>query len=323
MKYQLEVGMGLLLTVFSVYGANEALVMPLNESGGLRPSAKPLVMPKPIPKSPVIDVPQAPKEKSSMQKNYNSKTIVLEAIKFEGYSVFSSDELNELAKPYLHKPVSIDELEELRRLVTHYYIDKGYITSGATFPSNPIEEKTLRIKIVEGRVGEINIKGTEWLRDGYVKKRLLPDEDAPLNMNELQDRFRLLLTDPLFDHLNGRLLPGADRGLSVLDLDVVRARPYQFSAIMDNYRSPSIGAEAIGANAWVRNLTGQGDVIDLTFLTSNPLGGKGLQYFGNWLMPLGDYGTKAYFSFNNSNTSIIEEPLASLDIKSRTFSGIC
>ncbi|MCX7068073.1 MAG: hypothetical protein NTW85_10335 [Methylococcales bacterium] len=320
MKYQLEVGMGLLLTVFSVYGANEALVMPLNESGGLRPSAKPLVMPNPIPKSPVIDVPQAPKEKFSVQKNYNSKEIVLEAIKFEGYSVFSSDELDELAKPYLHKPVSVDELEELRRLVTHYYIDKGYITSGATFPSNPIEKKTLRIKIVEGRVGEINIKGTGWLRDGYVKKRLLPDEDTPLNMNELQDRFRLLLTDPLFDHLNGRLLPGADRGLSVLDLDVVRARPYQFSAIMDNYRSPSIGAEAIGANTWVRNLTGQGDVIDLTFLTSNPMGGRGLQYFGNWLMPLGDYGTKAYFSFNNSNSSIIEEPLTRLDINSKTFS---
>ncbi len=323
MKYKLGVGMGLLLTVFSVYSADDIAIHGselLNQSGGLRPSAKPLVIPKPIPKSPSIDVPPEQQEKSSVRKNYNSKEIVLDTIKFEGYSVFSADELDELAKPYLHKPVSVDELDELRRLVTHYYIDKGYITSGATFPVNPIEGKTLRIKIVEGRVGDVDIKGAEWLRDGYVKKRLLPDEDAPLNMNELQDRFRLLLTDPLFDHLNGRLLPGADRGLSVLDLDVVRARPYQFSAIMDNYRSPSIGAEAIGANTWVRNLTGQGDVIDLTFLTSNPLGGKGLQYFGNWLMPLGDYGTKAYFSFNNSNTSIIEEPLASLDIKSRTFS---
>ncbi len=319
MKYKLGVGMSLLLTVFSAYG--DLPVGAGNESG-LRPSTKPLVIPKPIPKTPVIDVPQEPQEKYSIQKerNYNPKVIILDAIKFEGYSVFSTTELDELAKPYLHKPVSVDELEELRRLVTHHYIDKGYITSGATFPTNPIEGKTLRIKIVEGRLGEVNIKGTEWLRDNYVKKRLIPDEEAPLNMNELQDRFRLLLTDPLFDHLNGRLLPGADRGMSVLDLDVVRARPYQFSAIMDNYRSPSIGAEAIGANGWVRNLTGQGDLIDLTFLTSNPMGGKGLQYFGNWLMPLGDYGTKAYFSFNNSNSSIIEEPLTSLDISSRTFS---
>jgi hemolysin activation/secretion protein len=319
MKYKLGVGTSLLLTVFSAYGD---LPVGAGNEAGLRPSTKPLVIPEPIPKAPVIDVPQQPAEKSSARKEkaYESKLIVIDTVKFEGYSVFSTDELDQLAKPYLHKPVSVDELEELRRLVTHYYIDKGYITSGATFPKSPIEGNTLRIKIVEGRLGEANIEGTGWLRDDYVKNRLIPDDEAPLNMNELQDRFRLLLTDPLFDHLNGRLSPGAERGFSTLDVDVVRARPYQFSAIIDNYRSPSIGSVAVGANGWVRNLTGQGDLIDLTFLSSAPTGGKSLQYFGNWMMPLGDYGTKAYFSFNNSNTSIIEEPLAALNIKSKTFS---
>jgi len=289
--------------------------------GGLRPSTKPLIIPKPVPQGPDIVVPKEPQQKPSLEekKSYGPKVIVLDAVNFEGNSVFSTEELDELAKPYLYKPVSVDELEELRRLVTHHYIDKGYITSGATFPPNPIEGKTLRIKIVEGQLGDVNINGNGWLRDSYVKNRLIPDEDAALNMNELQERFRLLLADPLFDHINGRLLPGADRGLSILNLEVVRSRPYQFSAIMDNYRPPSIGAEAIGANGWVRNLTGQGDLIDLTFLSSEPTGGKGLQYYGNWLMPLGDYGTKAYFSFNNANASIIEEPLASLDIYSRTF----
>ena len=319
MRYRFWMAVGLCLMAFSAYGRQQ--YQPGDE-GGLRPSTKPLVIPEPVPESPGIAVPPDSQQKSIDQQKSSSgqQAIELDEIKFEGNTVFSTEELADLAQPYIHKRVTVDELEELRRLVTHYYIDKGYITSGATFPANPIQRKTLRIKIIEGRLGEANIKGTGWLRESYVKNRLIPDQDAPLNMSKLQDRFRLLLTDPLFDHLNGRLMPGADRGLSILNLEVVRARPYQLSAILDNYRSPSVGAEAIGANGWVRNLTGQGDLIDLTFLSSEPTGGKMLQYSGNWLMPLGDYGTKAYFSFNRSNSSIVEEPLAQLDINSQSFS---
>ncbi len=318
MRYRLWTALGLCLVAFSAYGRQ---VYQPGDEGGLRPSTKPLEIPGPVPDSPGIAVPPDSQQKSiDQQKSSAQQAIELDEIKFEGNTVFSTEELDNLAKPYLHKRVTVDELEELRRLVTHYYIDKGYVTSGATFPRNAIQQKTLHIKIIEGRLSEASIRGTGWLRDSYVKNRLIPDQDAPLNMNTLQDRFRLLLTDPLFDHLSGRLMPGADRGLSILDLEVVRARPYQFTALMNNYRSPSVGAEAVGANAWVRNLTGQGDLIDLTFLSSDPTGGKMLQYSGNWLIPLGDYGTKAYFSFSRSNSSIIEESLASLHINSQSFS---
>lgn len=319
MHFRFWMALGLCLMAFTAYGRQQ--YQPGDE-GGLRPSTKPLVIPEKVPDSPGIAVPPDSQQKSIDQQKRSSaqQAIQLDEIKFEGNTVFSTEELAGLAQPYVHKRVTVDELEELRRLVTHHYINKGFITSGATFPVNPIQQKTLRIKIIEGRLSEANIKGTGWLRDSYVKNRLIPDQDAPLNMNTLQDRFRLLLTDPLFDHLNGRLMPGADRGLSILDLEVIRARPYQFSALMNNYRSPTVGAEAVGANGWVRNLTGQGDLIDLTFLSSDPTGGKMLQYSGNWLMPLGDYGTKAYFAFSRSNSSIVEEPLARLDINSQSFS---
>jgi hemolysin activation/secretion protein len=89
---------------------------------------------------------------------------------------------------------------------------------------------------------------------------------------------------------------------------------------MNNYRSPSVGAEALGTNAWIRNLTGQGDLLDFTFMSSEPMSGKMMQYSGNWLMPVWDYGTKAYFLFNKSNSSIVEASLADLNINSDSFS---
>ncbi|MBX3640462.1 MAG: ShlB/FhaC/HecB family hemolysin secretion/activation protein [Nitrosomonas sp.] len=295
---------------------------------GLRPSEKSLTLPElprsgseptitaPFPSSPPVES----SEKQTIKAPEKQIRIELESIVFEGNTVFQDKELNTLVKPYLNTPVSIDELEELRRLITQHYIGAGYVTSGATFPPNPLRGKALHIKIIEGKVDEIRIKGEKRLRQSYIANRLIPDDGKPVNMNDVQDRFRLLLTDPLFDRLNGRLLPGSDRGLSILDVEVTRSRPYQFSVLSDNYRAPSVGAIALGANTWVRNLTGQGDMLDFTFMTSAPSGGEAYQYSGNWQLPLGDYGTQFYFSFNKANVSITEEPLVNLDIKSDTFS---
>ncbi len=313
----------LILLVFPAHSQNN-----VDHGYGIRPSDKPLSLPVTPSLEPGISTPLAPQipskpeaNQATQDKNSNKqKFIELESVELEGNTVFENEELNALVKPYLNSRVSIDELEELRRLITQHYISKGYITSGATFPPNPIQGKTLHIKIIEGKVDEIRTKGEGSLRKSYISNRLIPDDSAPVNMDELQDRFRLLLTDPLFDRLNGKLLPGSDQGISILDIDVTRSRPYQFSAISNNYRAPSIGAIALGANTWVRNLTGQGDTLDFTFMTSTPAGGEAYQYSGNWQMPLGDYGTQFYLSFNKANISIVEEPLTNLDIKSDTFS---
>jgi hemolysin activation/secretion protein len=55
-------------------------------------------------------------------------------------------------------------------------------------------------------------------------------------------------------------------------------------------------------------------------MSSEPTSGKMTQYSGNWLMPVWDYGTKAYFSFNRSNASIVESSLVNLNINSDSFS---
>lgn len=295
--------------------------MSIFPDSNLRPSEKPLNIPDLPPDSPEIKLPEKQTAPSSNQRSEKSdfKTIVIESVLFEGNTVISSQELEVLVAPYLNKPVTVEQLEDLRHSITRYYIDKGYVTSGATFPTDAIQNQTLRIKLIEGQVGDVQIRGEERLRKGYVENRLIPNKKKPLNMNDLQDQFRMLLMDPLFERLNGRLLPGTERGLSVLDLEVTRSRSYQFSAISDNYRAPSVGGIAIGANTWVRNLTGRGDLLDFTFLTSAPTGGNAYQYSGNWLMPISDYGTKAYFSANNANVSIVEEPLSNVNIKSDTL----
>ncbi|MGZ8219962.1 hypothetical protein [Methylomagnum sp.] len=79
--------------------------------------------------------------------------------------------------------------------------------------------------------------------------RLPGDPERPLNLKALEGRFQLLPSDPLVSRMNGRILPGASPGHGILDVEVARARPHRLSFFGDNFRPPSIGAEAFGLPA--------------------------------------------------------------------------
>jgi hemolysin activation/secretion protein len=204
-------------------------------------------------------------------------------------------------------------LEELRQRITQFYIDRGYINSGALIPEDALKKDEIHYKIIEGRLDEVRVKGQGRLREGYIQNRLQGDPETPLNQHELEDRFQLLLSDPLISKMNGRILPGASPGHGILDVDVVRARPYHLSLFGDNFRPPSIGAEAFGLTGYLNNLTGLGDTLDFTFTTSSGSD----RYSGGFNLPLTDYGTLAFFRFDEGDTVVVEAPFQDLDIESK------
>ncbi len=222
-------------------------------------------------------------------------------------------DLSHLTQPYHGRRVSIAELESLRQKVTQFYIDKGYVNSGAVISADAYRDGELHIDIVEGKLDEVRLKGLGRLREGYVKNRLLPNPEKPFNLQELQENYQLLLSDPLISRMNGRILPGATPGHSILDVDVTRALPYQLSLFGNNQRPPSIGAEAFGVNGVVRNLTGLGDTLDFNFTISE--GSK--RYAGGLALPLSDMGTQAFFRFDEGDSLVIEAPFKAIDIKSQ------
>lgn len=166
--------------------------------------------------------------------------------------------------------------------------------------------------VVEGRLDEINIKGLGRLQEGYIKERLQEDPDKPLNLKHLQDKFQVLMADPLISQMNGKLLPGSSIGHSVLDLDVTRAQPYNLTFFGDNYRPPSIGGEAFGLTGRVFNLTGFGDMFDFTFIKSQ--GSE--RYAGGFVVPI-DPKTSVFFHFDEGESSLISKPINKLKIKSQ------
>ncbi len=278
-----------------------------------RPSADRPKLPNFIPeKLPSFSLP--PAEKTLIpQANKNAVKIHLKGIKFTGNTVISDEELQKIAQPFIGKAVSTSELEDLRLKISQYYAQQGYVNSGAILPDQQFNNGIITLQIIEGKLTEIRVSGTEWLNPSYISDRLYDDEEQVLNINDLRQNFQQLLLDPLVERMNGSLIPGNKRGTSVLEVNVARARPYQLTLTGDNYNPPSIGSEVGHLSGWVRNLTGLGDIVSGSVAYSEGLLGGS----GSFSMPLNAYNTRFNFHFDRNDASIVEASLKSLNIKSR------
>jgi hemolysin activation/secretion protein len=231
-------------------------------------------------------------------------TVRVDRVVFEGNRVIPEQELQELARPFLHRALTAEALERLRYRVSLYYVKKGYINSGALIPEQTVDAGVLRLKVVEGRLSSVNVKGQGWLRPEYIAGRLQGDEDEALNTHELQDRYIRMLNDPLVERLNGTLLPGVHPGEAILDLRVVRARPWGGYLAMDNASTPYVDSYTGRFGAWLRNASGFGDRIDFNYSIS----GGANSYNTGFEIPLNRWGTSLAFRYTDSETTLMNLP---------------
>ena len=281
-----------------------------------RPNLQPLAEPPAIndKKIPTFKLPSL--ADNLFENASGQRQLYITNIIFVGNSLLDEQTLQALVQPYIKQTVTVNQLEQLRQKISHSYLDKGYINSGAILEADAFKDGILSFKILEGHITEVVIKGQEGLHESYIAKRLAGDTQQALNLPELQDRFQMLLSDPLISRMNARLLPGSSPGQSILDVDVSRAKPYQLSLLGNNQRPPSIGAEAFGVNGWVRNLTGFGDVLDFTFYTSSGSN----RYTGSYSIPINAHDTQVFFRFDEGDSSVQEQPINKLNITSQVHS---
>lgn len=241
--------------------------------------------------------------------------VFVDRIVFRGNTVVSTADLDAIAAPYIGRMVSVSELENLRQRLTRHYVDLGYVNSGVLLPQDGVSGSLVRFEVLEGKLTTIRLRGMDGLDDSYVIRRLVRDSDGPLNMDVLRERYQLLLGDPLFQRMNARLIPDVRLGEAILDVDVLRARAYQVSLFTNNYRPPSIGSEAVGIGGWLRNLTGQGDLLEGS--VQAPYDSAADSRFNlAWRMPLAQRGTYFSAAFDHGRSSVIEEPMLALNIRS-------
>ncbi|MDY7019825.1 MAG: POTRA domain-containing protein, partial [Cyanobacteriota bacterium] len=245
----------------------------------------------------------------------DSQTLIIERFIFEGNTAFTDGELAEVTQSFLNRPITFAELLQARSAITDYYIQEGYITSGALIPPQTLEAGTVTIQIVEGEISELNVTGTGRLDSNYVRSRLQRTIQKPLNQNRLLEALQLLQLNPLIDTISAELAAGIRPGENILNVEFQTADTFTFKVFSDNSRPPSVGTWRRGGEILEENLFGQGDRINIVY--SNTEGSDIVD--ASYDFPINSRNGTVGFYFNYTDSLVVESPFEELDIEANSY----
>ena len=134
--------------------------LPTLEEQPSKPPTGPILPPLP---------PAAPGEPQQLPQRVR---VLVRQIRVVGNTVFPMEKLSEVTQRYVNRELAKEDLEALRLELTRLYIDAGYINSGAIIPDQTVSEGVITLQIIEGELTTIEVSGTTWFRDSYIRKRL-------------------------------------------------------------------------------------------------------------------------------------------------------
>jgi len=221
--------------------------------------------------------------------------VLIKAYKITGTSVMAAAELGSIVAPYVGKEMDLTELEKVADVVTAEFRDRGYSLARAYIPAQEIKDGIVEIAVLEGRAGEIIVKGnknysgefikrgfTPVVRDGAVKQRSL--EKSLLVLNEYPDLKATAVLEA-----------GKEPGMTDIVVTVEDKLPLHLVLDYDNFGTESVSKNRFGMEVNLgRFLIVEGSSLSLRgVIGSDP---KNYHYGRvSYLLPINGYGTKLGF----------------------------
>lgn len=243
------------------------------------------------------------------------ETFVINGIELEGSTVFTTEDFAELFAEYTGRPITFNELLQLRSAVTERYVESGFLTSGAFIPPQTLEGGFVTVQVIEGVIEDIEIVGTRRLNPSYIRSRLGLAAQPPINADKLLEGLQRLQIDPLIDTVSADLQAGVRPGTSILRVEVTEADSFDLAVSLDNNRSPNIGSFRRRVDISEGNLLGIGDRAFLSY--ANTDGSNSLD--ATYSIPVSPHNTRLNFAGGISESRVIDETFDVLDISSDAF----
>ncbi len=190
--------------------------------------------------------------------------------------------------------VTLGILHLIAQEINLEYTTKGYILTRVYVPEQEIDNGTVTIQVVEGKLGKIEVEGNEKFKREEILARLKPLQDDPALKESTLEKYLLGLNAIQGLNVKAVLKPGEVFGTSDLTLQTEESRPYRIAFDADNFGSRFTGEQRYGLTAEAGSLLLLGDRLSIRGVKSNED-----QDFINpsYSIPIGPYGTTATLSY--------------------------
>ena len=250
----------------------------------------------------------------SAQANTMVDGIILKGVEITGATVFSSIELKSVLPASEGDRVYAEDIFAMVDAISAHYQANGYITSGAILMSQNVGDGVVRIQVIEGQLTEIALTTTGRLSDAFVRGKVKASTSGPVKLADLQRAISRLEREETISHVKGALEPGAERGQSVLNLEVVEADAFSLAIAGNNYRSPSVGEGQAELSLEHLNLLGRGDRLNVGYQDTDGVDAYSVRYE----LPLLRLNSRLAVFHAKGDTLVVEEPFDEIALESET-----
>lgn len=205
----------------------------------------------------------------------SNEKLMIRHIEVQGVDAASEEEVRALVAPYEGRKLTLGEIYEAADKITTLYRERGFLVAKAYVPAQDARKGTLRIKLVAGRFGQVNVKNQSLVREDFLKDVIdTALADNPNIHKAALERAMLLVADlPGAGIPRVAIAPGQQPETSDFVFSVPEGKRVDGYLLGDNAGSRYTGRDRLSGGLNINSPLGFGDRLSLYGLIS---AGKGL-----------------------------------------------
>lgn len=251
--------------------------------------------------------------KQTHEKEEEKIFFKVSAFKIDKSEVLSQSEIQNITKQYIGKEIELEDLYKIVNEINSLYEEKGFIVCRAILPAQTIKNGEIEIKLIEGKTGEVQIKGNSSTRESYIKNRIVLAEGEISNFKKLNKE---LIWFNATNDAQIKVEMQAGKKIKTTDyvLNIYEPKKNQFIIFGDNFGSKSTGEYRIGASYINNSLTNYRDQFSISGIKTKGTESIGIYYS----LPVTKRGGRLNFQYSTGKIEIIKGDLKDLKVKGKS-----
>lgn len=181
------------VSAFYILTANRSTAIAQNipgpaDVGRIRLAPEEILPPR---ERPQIVLPEINALETPLPEGASEITFMLENVLIQGMSAFTSQEIEDIYKPFIGEEIPVSYIWEFSRQITERYQNRGYFLSRSYVPAQEIDSGIITLRIIEGYIADTNIIAAE---ENYLvrlfKRRIMAQR--PIKLSALEQELLLL-----------------------------------------------------------------------------------------------------------------------------------
>jgi len=239
----------------------------------------------------------------------------LKKVNWNTSEILTSEEIQNIVNQYIGRQITLKDLREMTERITELYKEKGYMTCGAVLPPQTIHEGVVEIQLIEGKTGNVTIKGNNHTTKDYITNRLGLKSGEIANTDKLNRDLRWFHgTNDI--QLRVVMKPGTAENTTDYEIVAFEPKNQNITLYMDNDGYETSGRWRQGIFYNMRSLTGHRDTLRASFLRSQGTKAWSLGYG----FPISNRGMKLILDYAGNNTEVVSGELRPLGVQGKSSS---